>query len=184
MPALVLLLLGLISLASAAPRPPAHAMSAGDDDPASVEGVLHEMGNANCKFMSTAAKRVENGKLDFQNVGAAQPIICDGYSALGNAAGPLSGLPGAASDGGNPGVVVAVIFLIIAILAGLACYCKRKQEPPPPPPPKWQGGQKAIELPPGWVGMDDPATGHRYCARGGATNPRPTRTCARHSVSR
>ena len=57
------LLLGLVSQASAAPRPLAYAMSAEDDDSASSEDVLHEMGNANCKYMSKAAKNVKNGKL-------------------------------------------------------------------------------------------------------------------------
>jgi len=129
---------------------------------------------------------IENGALDFANTGAAQPIICDGYSRLNSAGGGSQGVvPGSpgtlgGGDGGMPGgVVFLLVVLILCTLGGGVYYCRTRCNgdappppseffPPPPPPP--------TGLPAGWVEMADPSSGRSYfynCDTGETTWTKP-----------
>jgi len=121
---------------------------------------------------------VENGLLDFHNVGGDQPIICDGFSRATAGGGGGGGVGGggaantASGDGGGSTTGILVVIVIL-LLAGGAFYVyrKKKNAPLPPPsgaypptvtrnvaaPPPPAGG-----LPAGWVEMSDPTSGAKY----------------------
>jgi len=135
---------------------------------------------------------VEQGRLTFENTGAAQPIICDGVAALVGAPGQTIGdgsvnigVVGSGGGGGSGGVggwgVTAIILMVLIGASGAYVY-KQRQSPPPPP----QGFSKEVEampqfyasapppppgsvpppppapLPTGWQALNDPNTGAVY----------------------
>ena len=80
---------------------------------------------------------IEAGRLDFQNTGEAQPIICDGFAvsdAAGGNAGTGGNSLGAGDEGLGGGAIAAIVIcILLAVGAGLMFKFKFKGEPPPPP---------------------------------------------------
>lgn len=114
---------------------------------------------------------VENGVMSFTNVGADQPIICDGFSSLPGAtvggqvdADPALGQTAGGADGGTTAAIVIVVIVCLCALGGGYWYLKNKGAKTPgskaamqagvPPPPSG--------MPAGWTAALDPASGRTY----------------------
>ena len=115
---------------------------------------------------------IENGLLDFQNVGADQPILCDGFSSLDAPAGGGGGIGGGGGSltGGSSGdpTVAILALIVVVLLVGGGCYAYRRRQSAPLPPPKFSNAINAPPPPPasglpaGWVEMADPTSGSKY----------------------
>lgn len=134
---------------------------------------------------------IDSARLQFANVGAADPIVCDGF-AVEQALAINPGDTGGSGTGGDAGVAVGITAAVLAVLAlaGAGFWYSRKNHcqpartdgmpiksvenavpsPPPgpkfttnvpPPPPKAPPPPK-LSLPPGWQTATDPSNGRMY----------------------
>ena len=112
---------------------------------------------------------LDSGRLDYSNSGGAQPIVCDGFATTDGTVGGGGNAvnTGESGEGLNGGIVFLIILIIVGVIAvGIYCYKKQSKPPPAPPsveisrPPPPPGAEAA--LPPGWVELKDPNSGHSY----------------------
>jgi len=113
---------------------------------------------------------LENKVLSFTNIGAEQPIICDGFSAA--AGGTVGGQQdndnslgaggGGSGSGQTTGLVVAVLVILVLLAGGYWFFVKKKGDGAPATKAQMAMPPPAPPMAPGWQAAMDPATGRTY----------------------